>query len=184
MAKIRDEVGVSRLFTVAERVDVEAALLLLGAAPSLVRGKRWDVWPRLCSAMRQWHDGRVAARKDLLRDDQARWLKYRLTTMLYTSYMKAVQSQKLFVPKLPAVGSGTSTAIRRSICLGFVNRVVQGTREPEMALLALACFRSELTAAGWGVGLLSKAVNDVVIKSGRSGEVRSEVLAMLAMVMS
>ena len=45
MAKIRDEVGVSRLFTVAERVDVEAALLLLGAAPSLVRGKRWDVWP-------------------------------------------------------------------------------------------------------------------------------------------
>ena len=32
MAKIRDEVGVSRLFTVAERVDVEAALLLLGAA--------------------------------------------------------------------------------------------------------------------------------------------------------
>ena len=76
MAKIRDEVGVSRLFTVAERVDVEAALLLLGAAPSLVRGKRWDVWPRLCSAMRQWHDGRVAARKDLLRDDQARWLKY------------------------------------------------------------------------------------------------------------
>ena len=53
-----------------------------------------------------------------------------------------------------------------------------------MALLALACFRSELTAAGWGVGLLSKAVNDVVIKSGRSGEVRSEVLAMLAMVMS
>ena len=51
MAKIRDEVGVSRLFTVAERVDVEAALLLLGAAPSLVRGKRWDVWPRLCSAV-------------------------------------------------------------------------------------------------------------------------------------
>ena len=108
----------------------------------------------------------------------------RLTTMLYTSYMKAVQSQKLFVPKLPAVDSGTSTAIRRSICLGFVNRVVQGTREPEMALLALVCFRSELTAAGWGVGLLRQAVNDVVIKSGRSGEVRSEVLAMLAMVMS
>ena len=106
------------------------------------------------------------------------------TTMLYTSYMKAVQSKKLFVPKLPAVDSGTSTAIRRSICLGFVNRVVQGTREPEMALLALACFRSELTAAGWGVGLLRQAVNDVVIKSGRSGEVRSEVLAMLATVVS
>ena len=62
--------------------------------------------------------------------------------------------------------------------------MVQGTREPEMALLALACFRSELTAAGWGVGLLRQAVNDVVIKSGRSGEVRSEVLAMLATVMS
>ena len=51
MAKTRDEGGVSSLFTDAERIDVEAALLLLDAAPSLVRGKRWDVWPRLCLAM-------------------------------------------------------------------------------------------------------------------------------------
>ena len=76
MAKTRDEGGVSSLFTDAERIDVEAALLLLDAAPSLVRGKRWDVWPRLCLAMCRWHDGRVAARQDLLCDDQARWIKY------------------------------------------------------------------------------------------------------------
>ena len=171
MAKIRDEVGVSRLFTVAERVDVEAALLLLGAAPSLVRGKRWDVWPRLCSAMRQWHDGRVAARKDLLRDDQARWLKYTEATH------RDLLGQLL---RLRFARERWLRATFTELCAHHV----QGTREPEMALLALACFRSELTAAGWGVGLLSKAVNDVVIKSGRSGEVRSEVLAMLAMVMS
>ena len=103
--------------------------------------------------------------------------------MLHTAFMKAVQSKTLFVPKLPAVDSGTSATIRQSICSGFVNRVVQGTREPEMALLALACFRSEMAAAGWGVGPLHKAIVDVVNKSTNSGEDRNEVPAMMAAVM-
>ena len=52
-----------------------------------------------------------------------------------------------------------------------------------MALLALACFRSEMAAAGWGVGPLHKAIIDVVNKSEDSGEVRNEVPAMMAAVM-
>ena len=68
--------GVSRCFTDAERRDVDAALLLLGAAPSLVRGKRWDVWPRLCLALHHWGERRTEVRKDILRDDRARWKKY------------------------------------------------------------------------------------------------------------
>jgi len=108
----------------------------------------------------------------------------RLTTMLYTSFMKALQSEKLFVPKLPATASGTTIAIRRSVCLGFVNRVVQGSGKPEMALLALACFRLEMVSAGWSFGLLKQAIADTVHKSKNFGEVEKRVLALMASVLS
>ena len=108
----------------------------------------------------------------------------RLTTMLYTAYMKSVQSKKLFVPKLPDVDGGTAATIRQSVCSGFVNRVVQGSGEPDVALLTLACFRSEMAAAGWRVGLLYAAIHDAVRQSEDSGEVEKEVIALMATVLS
>ena len=70
------------------------------------------------------------------------------------------------------------------MCLGFVNRVVQGSGKPEMALLALACFRLEMASAGWSFGLLKQAIADTVNKSKDFGEVEKRVLALMASVLS
>ena len=77
IGEIHDEAdGLGRSFTDAEWVDVSAARLLLDAAPSMVQGRRWDVWPKLCSALHLWKERRDAVRERLLGEDHSRWIKY------------------------------------------------------------------------------------------------------------